>query len=147
MVEIERKFLVNREKWNAIEKPAPQRIVQGYLSKSDQLVSRVRLKGEKAYLTIKGSNTGITRAEFEYEIPVQEAEELLRLFCPKKIVKNRYKVKFGLHIWEVDDFTEPFPALLLAEIELKSEDEDFECPEWVEKEVSEDPKYFNSNMI
>lgn len=146
-VEIERKFLVNKEKWSKINKPNGLTIKQGYLLNSIEKCVRVRTKGDKGFLTIKGKNSGIKRKEFEYEIPFNEAEEMLIQFCDKFIHKERYEVEFKDKLWEVDVFLSPNPDLILAEIELNSENEEFELPEWVEKEVSDDPKYYNANML
>ncbi|MFN5418558.1 MAG: CYTH domain-containing protein [Flavobacteriia bacterium] len=147
MKEIERKFLVNEEKWNKIQKPKPIYIKQGYISKSENGVVRVRIKGEKAFLTIKSANFGIERHEFEYEIPVFEAEKMFELFCEKFIEKNRYEFSFDGKIWEIDEFIEPKQTFILAEIELTSEVEIFLKPEWLENEVSKDKMYFNSNLL
>lgn len=147
MKEIERKFLVNSEKWNRIVKPKPIYIKQGYISKSDKGVVRVRIKGEKAFLTIKSANFGIERHEFEYEIPILEAKKMFELFCEKYIEKNRFEFPFEGKIWEIDEFIEPKQTFILAEIELSSEGESFSKPEWLENEVSNEKMYFNSNLL
>jgi adenylate cyclase len=147
MKEIERKFLVNRALWEKLEKPDPVRIRQGYISKNEKGVVRVRIKGKKAYLTIKSANTGIERAEFEYQVPVPEAEMLFRLFCERSIEKQRYELEFAGKTWEVDEFISPRQDFVLAEVELTAADEAFERPPWVDREVSNEPLYFNSNMI
>ncbi len=147
MKEIERKFLVNKSLWEKVEKPLPVLISQGYISKSEQGVVRVRTKGAKGFLTIKSANTGISRSEFEYEIPLVDASQLLAQFCQKKIVKKRYLIEFGKHVWEVDEFIEPKQGFILAEIELSDENEPFLKPDWAEKDVSLEKIYFNSNMI
>lgn len=147
MVEIERKFLVDHNLWKQVDKGEGKLIAQGYIQKSPEKTVRVRIKKDKGYLTIKGKTEGISRAEFEYEIPLVEAKELLKNFCGKIIEKTRYEVKIGLHTWEVDEFHSPNPELILAEIELNSEEEVFEKPEWIGKEVSDDVRYFNANMI
>ena len=146
MKEIERKFLVNEKAWEELEKPVPVRIKQGYISKSEKGVVRVRIKGEKAYLTIKSANTGIERAELEYEIPVPEAELLFNIFCERFIEKQRYELQYAGKTWEIDEFINPKQDFILAEIELTDKDEAFERPHWVDNEVSNDPIYFNSNM-
>ncbi|MGV3629859.1 MAG: CYTH domain-containing protein [Bacteroidota bacterium] len=146
MKEIERKFLVRKELWEQVEKPAPVRIRQGYISKSDKGVVRVRIKGEKAYLTIKSANTGIERAELEYEIPLAEAELLFNIFCERFIEKQRYELEYRGKTWEVDEFISPKQDFILAEIELRDINEHFEIPHWADNEVSNDPIYFNSNM-
>ena len=146
MKEIERKFLVRKKAWEAVEKPVPVRIRQGYISKTEKGVVRVRIKGEKAYLTIKSANIGIERAELEYEIPVPEAELLFNIFCERFIEKQRYELVYAGKTWEVDEFINPVQDFILAEIELNDKNEPFERPDWVDNDVSDDPIYFNSNM-
>jgi len=147
MKEIEYKYLVDTEQWKLLDKPAPELIVQGFISKSVESTVRVRIKGDKAYLTIKGKTVGITRQEFEYEIPVYEAEELLDGFTPKQIRKHRYEIQHAGHIWEVDEFHGPLEGLILAELEVGSEDEKFEFPNWVTEDVSTNPAYYNAVLI
>ncbi len=107
----------------------------------------MRIKKDQAFLTIKSKTIGISREEFEYKIPFEEAKFILENLCDKSIIeKNRYEIKFKEKIWEVDEFLEDNFGLILAEIELNSEDEKFEKPNWVGDEVSLDPKYFNSNL-
>jgi CYTH domain-containing protein len=108
---------------------------------------RVRTKGEKGYLTIKGKTTGITRAEFEYEIPLEHALELLTNFCDKTLSKERYTLTFKEKIWEIDVFHGALEGLIVAEIELEDEAEIFEKPEWILDEVSYDPRYYNSQLV
>lgn len=146
-MEIERKFLVKEQLWEGIEKPSPSRIVQAYLVNSAEKTVRIRIKGTKGFLTIKGPTQGISRAEFEYEIPLKDADELISTFAEKVIEKFRYEISFKNHLWEVDVFTGKLEGLYLAEIELNSEDEHFELPDWVGEEVSTDPNYYNSNLI
>lgn len=147
-VEIERKFLVNKELWEQVKPNEGQRILQGYLLKSVEKTVRLRTKGGKGYITVKGASVNhISRAEFEYEIPLEEAQAMLDEFCPKKIDKVRYTLKVAGKIWEVDEFSSPNPGLILAEIELTAEDESFEMPEWAGKEVSDDERYYNANML
>ena len=146
-MEIERKFLVKEQLWQGIEKPSPSRIVQAYLVNSAEKNVRIRIKGTKGFLTIKGPTQGISRAEFEYEIPLKDADELISTFAEKVIEKFRYEISFKNHLWKVDVFTGKLEGLYLAEIELNSEDEHFELPDWVGEEVSTDPNYYNSNLI
>ena len=146
-MEIERKFLVKEQLWQGIEKPSPSRIVQAYLVNSAEKTVRIRIKGTKGFLTIKGPTQGISRAEFEYEIPLKDADDLISTFAEKVIEKFRYEISFKNHLWEVDVFTGKLEGLYLAEIELNSEDEHFELPDWVGEEVSTDPNYYNSNLI
>ena len=146
-MEIERKFLVKSDIWEKFEKPVPKSIKQAYLSNNEKRTIRVRTKGEKGFLTIKGETIGITRKEFEYEIPYSDAIDLIENFSEKVISKQRYEVPFGDHIWEVDVFNGKLVGLIVAEIELKDENESFLKPEWVDIEVSHDPQYFNSILI
>jgi adenylate cyclase len=146
MLEIERKFKINSEEWENLMKPKPLAICQGYLSRDKGCVVRVRTKGDKGYLTVKGKNESITRLEYEFEIPVEEAKEMLLKFCPLQIIKKRYEIQFENHLWEVDVFEGRHAGLIIAEIELKSEDEVFEKPSWVGEDVSHDPSFFNSNL-
>ena len=142
--EIERKFLVNKK----LFKPESegQYIAQGYLSSTPERTVRVRIKNHRGYLTVKGKNIGISRSEFEYEIPEADAKELLELCEPSIIVKRRYIVNVEGSMWEVDVFEGDNEGLIVAEIELKSEDEHFNKPDWLGKEVSFDKKYYNSNL-
>lgn len=146
-MEIERKFLVDKVHWALQAKPEGQKIKQAYLVNSPEKTIRVRTKGTKGFLTIKGPTVGISRAEYEYEIPVYEAEELIQQFAVKYIEKTRYEITVGKHKWEVDEFGGKLAGLMLAEIELAAEDELFERPEWITLEVSEDVNYYNSNLI
>ncbi len=147
MKEIEYKFLVDRVIWEKAEKPKPELIVQGYISKSEDSTVRVRIKGERGYLTIKGKTTGITRTEFEYEIPVSDAEAMIDLFTEKHIRKHRYEVMVDGKTWEVDEFHGKLEGLILAELEVESEDETFTKPNWVTQDVSTDPNYYNAVLI
>lgn len=147
MKEIEYKFLVDENQWNALDKPEPTLIVQGFLSKTKECVVRVRIKGAKGFLTIKGKSEGISRTEFEYEIPVNEAEEMLELFTEKSIRKYRYEINVDGHMWEVDEFKGKLDGLILAELEVSSEDEVFSRPSWITEDVSTDPNYYNAVLI
>ena len=147
MKEIERKFLVNDEIQQILLNLSSKKIQQGYLAENEKGVVRVRTKGEKGFLTIKAANIGVSRDEFEYEIPFNEAEEMLKLFCSTSISKERYTINYGQHLWEVDVFHGKLEGLIVAEIELQSETEEFELPHWIDKEVSDDKRYFNSNLI
>jgi adenylate cyclase len=141
-IEIEYKFLVDREKWNALSKPEPSLIVQAYIHNSKEVTVRVRIKGTSAYLTIKGQTIGVIRSEFEYEIPISDAEEMIEQFSTKHIRKYRYEIPMGKHTWEVDVFEGKLEGLILAEVELDSEDEVFEKPEWITEDVSTDASYY-----
>jgi adenylate cyclase len=146
-MEIERKFLVNEELWNRTEKPEPKLIIQAYLHRSSEKTIRVRVKGDRGFLTIKGPTRGISREEFEYEIPLEEATQLIEQFADKVLSKKRYEIPAGEHIWEVDVFLDNLEGLIVAEIELNEEEEMFIKPEWVAEEVSHDPQYQNSRLI
>ena len=144
-LEIERKFLVDEKKVAALNLTGGEKIFQGYLSRNPTV--RVRVKGEKGFLTIKSRNVGIVRNEFEYEIPLADAEELLKLCEPNILQKIRYKVEHAGKIFEVDIFEGRNQGLILAEVELNSPTEFVDLPDWIGKEVSNNPKYFNSNLI
>ena len=147
MIEIERKFLTTSD---AFKKEAftQNRITQGYLSSVSGRTVRVRIKGDKGFLTIKGASneSGLSRYEWEKEISVDEAAALLKL-CEKGIIdKTRFEVKIGSHIFEIDEFYGENEGLIMAEIELKSETETFEKPVWLGKEVTNDKRYYNSYL-
>jgi adenylate cyclase len=144
--EIERKFLVIKPLWDALPKPAGILVRQGYLSADTLCNIRVRVYGDKGFITLKGKQDGISREEFEYEIPHADVEEILRKFTPPQTAKFRYLIPHMGHTWDVDVFIEENEGLIAAEIELGSENEPFERPDWVEKEVTDDPKYLNSNL-
>ncbi len=146
-MEIERKFLINESAWNLLEKPTPTRIAQGYLSDDKKCTIRVRVKGSKGFLTIKGETVGISRSEYEYEIPLDEAQKMMAEFCSRVLSKDRYCIDVAGHTWEVDVFHDKLAPLIIAEVELESENEEFVVPEWVGKEVSSDASYYNSNLI
>ena len=145
--EIERKFLVKGDFKKLAVKQT--RIVQGYLSSVPERTVRVRIKGDKGFITIKGIGnvSGATRYEWEKEIPVSEVEDLLKICEPGIIDKTRYLVKAGNHTYEVDEFYGENEGLILAEIELSSENEKFEKPEWLGEEVTGDTKYYNSMLM
>ncbi len=144
--EIERKFLVNGEAWRALAEGTHYR--QGYLSTVKERTVRVRTINDKGFLTVKGITRGISRLEFEYEIPVAEAKQMLDDLCEQPLVeKSRYKIEQGGLTWEVDEFFGVNQGLIVAEVELSTEDQEYEKPEWIGDEVSGDPRYFNSNLI
>lgn len=147
MLEIERKFLVTSDDYKAVAS-SKKRIIQGYLSSIPERTVRVRIKEDKAYLTIKGSSnaSGMTRFEWEKEIPVDEAQSLL-LLCEKGVIdKTRFEIKIGPHTYEVDEFYGENEGLEMAEIELQSETETFEKPDWLGEEVTADKRYYNSYL-
>jgi CYTH domain-containing protein len=145
-VEIERKFLVNHAKWASTEKPQRAFYRQGYMITDFNKTIRVRATATKGFLTIKGKTEGATRAEFEYEIPKEEAIQLLDMFAISDLTKYRYKVLFSGKIWEIDVFLGENEGLIVAEIELASEDEKFDLPDWAAEEVTGEEKYYNSNL-
>ncbi len=143
--EIERKFLVAGDGWRSRQ---GRRYRQAYLSTDKERTVRVRVVDESAWLTIKGLTRGVTRSEFEYPIPLADAETLLEDLCLQPVIdKTRYLVPVGQHTWEVDEFHGVNEGLVVAEIELASEDEAFEKPDWLGEEVSGDSRYFNANLI
>ncbi|MEN3277859.1 MAG: adenylate cyclase [Massilia sp.] len=145
-VEIERKFLVRGDAWRTLGSATLLR--QGYLSADPERTVRVRIEGEGAVLTIKGKSRGATRGEWEYPIPVNEAAELLDQLCQQPLVeKVRRRIVVGAHTWEVDEFLGANAGLVVAEIELASEAEAFDRPDWIGSEVTHDKRYFNSNLI
>ena len=148
MTEIERKFLVRSEDYKE-ESSKKTFFVQAYLNTHPERTTRIRISGEEAFMTIKGksSENGLTRFEWEKEIPVKEAKELLKICEPGKIEKYRYHVDIGDHVYEVDEFLEDNEGLTLAEVELQEEKEEFEKPDWLGEEVTGDLKYYNSNLI
>ena len=146
-LEIERKFLVDEKKLPAQILSGGVKIAQGYLCVEPARTIRVRIKGERGFLTIKSANVGIVRQEFEYEIPIDDAQEILKLCAPRILEKVRYKIEHAGKIWEVDVFGGRHAGLILAEVELSSVDEKIILPEWTDAEVSEDPRYFNSNLV
>jgi len=141
--EIERKFLVQGTSWRQSNSV---RLSQCYLNRDRHRTVRVRIAGDKAFLTVKSVRQGVTRGEFEYEIPVADAEQLLKLSDGPIIEKNRYVVVHDGSKWEIDEFLGDNSGLLLAEIELKSEDEAFSRPPWLGAEVTHDTRYYNSSL-
>lgn len=145
-IEIERKFLLKNDSWRE-EVIGTKTICQGYIY-SEQGITRIRTSNNQAYLTIKSRLEGISRDEFEYPIPFDDAVEMLEGVCAGKTVKKvRNIVEFYNNTWEIDEFLDENSGLVLAEIELKYEDEKFMLPPWVGKEVTSDMKYYNSNLI
>ena len=143
--EIERKFRVANDDWRAMASSSSS-LKQGYLSSSAEATVRVRLEDNLGTLTIKSKTKGITRNEFEYAIPAQEAKELLMLCSGPLIAKTRYRIPQENHTWEIDVFEGDNDGLIIAEIELTSEDDYFVKPQWLGEEVSGDSRYYNSNL-
>tara|TARA_R110002012_G_scaffold42572_6_gene115844 strand:+ start:4252 stop:4725 length:474 start_codon:yes stop_codon:yes gene_type:complete len=147
MQEIERKFLVNSEAFKS-EAHKRTRIVQGFLNTHPERTVRIRIQGNDGFITVKGksNNSGLSRFEWEKQISQAEAEELLHLCEPGIIEKTRYEIYSDNHTFEVDDFMGENEGLIIAEIELQSETESFQKPDWLGKEVTGDVKYYNSNL-
>jgi adenylate cyclase len=145
-IEIERKFLVVDRPWKS--DTTGQRIRQGYLSLAPSRTVRVRVMDNRAWLTIKGAPRGLARLEFEYEIPVGDATILLEQLCPESVIeKTRYRIQHDRHVWEVDEFHGANQGLVVAEIELESENDRFKTPSWAGREVSDDRRYANSSLV
>lgn len=143
--EIERKFLVKDLSWKTV---GGKRYSQGYVNRSKESTVRVRIADDQAFLSVKGSKTGITRLEYEYEIPKKDAEELLEHLCEKPFIeKVRYRIPCGDQVFEVDEFLDDNAGLIVAEIELESEDQEFSKPAWLGEEVTRDPRYYNANLV
>lgn len=144
--EIERKFLVKPRKWSELGRG--NRIRQGYLSTAKEATVRVRTYGDKAYITVKGLTVGATRDEYEYEIPVDDANAMLDRLCAKPLIeKTRYRIAHSGLTFEVDAFEGVNQGLTVAEVELESEKESVSLPDWIDREVTGDPKYYNANLI
>ena len=145
-VEIERKFLIRGDGWRRTAAGTLYR--QGYLSTSADRSVRVRTQGGKAVLTVKGKSRGARRLEFEYEIPRQDADQLLDELCLRPLIeKTRHVLEHGGLVWEVDEFHGDNDGLVVAEVELESEDQPLELPPWVGDEVTDDPRYLNANLV
>jgi len=144
--EIERKFLLRSDAWRDEVKDSV-RLVQGYLARGDRSAIRVRIKGDVAHLNIKHTLDGINRLEYEYEIPLEDAREILDQVALKPLIdKTRYHIVRGNHLWEIDEFYGDNAGLIVAEIELGQADEAFDKPDWLGQEVSLDQRYYNSNL-
>lgn len=144
--EIERKFLVKGSAWKEQAEGVLYR--QGYLNSMKERVVRVRTIGDKAFLTIKGITAGVSRLEFEYEIPFAEGKQMLDELVEKPIIeKNRYKIRQNGLVWEIDEFLGDNQGLVVAEVELQDEQQALNLPDWIGEEVSADPRYFNNNLV
>ncbi|GJL73440.1 MAG: CYTH domain-containing protein [Nitrosomonas sp.] len=143
--EIERKFLVTGDDWRSAEY---SNYVQGYLSIDKERTVRVRMTDDKAFLTIKGITRHATREEYEYSIPVDDAESMLRQLCLRPLIeKRRYFIKHAGMTWEVDDFQGENAGLVVAEIELDDEQQAFDKPDWVGEEITADKRYYNASLV
>jgi len=144
--EIERKFLVKGDSWRGQGKGKHYR--QGYLSTVKDRTVRVRIAGDKGFITVKGVNVGASRSEYEYEIPLADAKEVLDRLCERPLIeKIRYRISFDGLTWEVDEFEGENQGLITAEIELRDEKQKVSLPDWIDAEVTGDPRYFNSNLV
>ena len=144
-VEIERKFRTKGVDFLANQEG--ERLIQGYLSHDPRATVRLRVQGDRAWLTIKGKTHGASRREFEYPIPSADAHAMLEEMCPEGVIdKTRYRIRVGEHVWEVDEFHGENRGLVVAEVELDSEDQPFERPPWLGEEVTGDPRYYNSAL-
>lgn len=145
-LEIERKYLLKNEDWRS-EVNSEIHIKQGYLNSVKERTVRVRIKGDKGYITVKGKNESATRQEFEYEIPIADVESML-LLCEKPVIeKIRREILMDGKTWEIDEFYGENKGLIVAEIELESEEETYDIPAWLGEEVTHDPRYYNSRLI
>lgn len=145
--EIERKFLVRDDSWRERARD-PMRIRQGYVAASPKVSVRVRVSGDRAWLNLKSATVGVSRAEFDYLIPHSDGEQLIDTLCERPLIeKTRYFVDHAGHCWEVDVFEGENAGLVVAEIELASEDEPFERPSWAGREVSRDRRYYNAALV
>ena len=145
-IEIERKFLVRGEQWRALGQKVFYR--QGYLPSANLTTMRVRIAGEQGFLTIKGQNTGASRLEFEYPIPLTDAQMLLDKLCEtSQITKYRYRIPLQNLVWEVDEFLGENQGLVIAEVELQDENQVITLPEWIGTEVTGESRYYNVNLM
>ena len=145
--EIEKKFLVLNEDWRGIVE-SDMKIVQAYLATNEFSSTRIRIQDDKANINIKSATLGITRTEFEYAIPVDDAQSMIDDLCIKPVIeKTRYTVKHMQHLWEIDVFSGENEGLVVAEVELSSSDEAFEKPSWIGEEVSNDTRYYNVCLV
>jgi adenylate cyclase len=145
-IEIERKFLVRNGRYRRLAKPVRYR--QGYLSTAKDRVVRVRIAADKAFLALKGTTNGVARPEYEYQIPLSDAEQMLAELCEKPVIeKSRYKIEHNGLIWDVDEFHGPNEGLVVAEVHLQDENQQITLPEWVGSEVTGDARYFNSSLV
>jgi CYTH domain-containing protein len=144
--EIERKFLVRDDRWRAGASGRAYR--QGYLAADADRTVRVRVVGTQGYLTVKGKTQGLARAEFEYEIPGSDANEMLDRLCLRPLIeKTRYRIEHAGRVWEVDEFAGENQGLVVAEVELTDAAEAVDLPDWVGPEVSDEPRYYNANLV
>jgi len=145
--EIERKFLIASDDWRA-EATDSVEMTQGYIAETGSCSIRVRIAGDRAWLNLKEIRLGARRGEFEYEVPAEEGRDMLRLFCDGDLIeKTRHRVRHGDHLWEIDEFAGSNLGLIVAEVELGSEDESVDLPAWVGEEVTDDSRYYNIKLV
>jgi len=145
-IEIERKFLIKNERWRSLVETSKS-CTQGYVNLKGNGSIRIRIIGDKGFVTLKGPREGIRRSEFEYEIPVADATILLDSFCDAAVIsKIRHELTYEGNLWEIDEFSGENNGLLIAEIELESEHQTVSLPDWVGKDVSEDERFFNAHL-
>lgn len=142
--EIERRFHLKNDGWRGLVEG--EWLKQGYLSVERERTVRVRIKGDQAWLTLKSNISNVSRHEFEYPIPLRDAETILAAMCPMLVEKKRHRIAIGPHVWEVDEFSGQNQGLVLAEIELSDEAESYQRPDWLGEEVTEDPRYTNAYL-
>jgi CYTH domain-containing protein len=144
-IEIERKFLVQGDAWRQLATGVAYR--QGYVASTASCTVRIRVAGDQGYITLKGGTEGISRAEYEYAIPLQDATEMLDTLCQRPLIeKMRYRVPWQNVVWEIDEFWGENQGLIMAEVELTDPQQQLTLPDWIGEEVSGDPRYFNSNL-
>jgi CYTH domain-containing protein len=144
--EIERKFLVDHEKWGQLNKPKGTHYRQGYILNNEQQTVRVRISDKQGFLNLKSKVSQLTRKEYEYEIPLEDGIEILNVFAQSGTEKIRYRIPFEGKVWEVDEFLGDNKGLIVAEIELKREAEGFKTPNWVTDDVTDDGRYTNASL-
>ena len=146
-IEIERKFLVNGDAWQA-QVESSVAMIQGYLAETESCSVRVRLAGDAASLNFKGLTIGARRTEFEYPLPTEDAEQMLDLYCGTRLIeKTRHYLRIRDCIWEIDEFSGANAGLVVAEVELDSEEQEFARPEWLGREVTHEPRYYNIRLV
>jgi adenylate cyclase len=147
-IERERKFLIKNEEWRSAVKDGGELIRQGYLVAEKERSVRVRVAGDMGYLAVKGETVGIACLEYEYPIPVDEADEILTTLCDRPLIeKIRYRIPYEDSLWEIDEFRGENQGLIVAEVEMDDAREDIPLPHWIGEEVSHDPRYLNVNLV
>lgn len=145
-IEIERKFLVDKAKWQQADRSDATVYLQAYLVHNDRVTIRVRTSHKEGFITFKSSSGGRSRKEYEYPVPLQDAKEMMQNFAGNLVEKTRYRVLFAGKTWEVDEFSGDNAGLIIAEIELGDEEESISLPDWISTEVTDDPRYYNAYL-